>query len=98
MVLTQAFACATPTVASDIPGYGEVTGPETGIMVPPGEPDLLAAALVELLEDEPRRRALGARAREVAEERYAWNRIAARLLDVYHGVIGAPLGHSVAVR
>jgi phosphatidylinositol alpha-mannosyltransferase len=34
MVLTQAFACATPVVASDIPGYREVTGPETGSPTP----------------------------------------------------------------
>ena len=29
MVLTRAFACATPVVASDIPGYREVMTPET---------------------------------------------------------------------
>lgn len=98
MVLTQAFACATPVVCSDIPGYREVAGPETGILVPPGEPDALAAALVELLGDESRRRALGERAREVAEEQYAWERIAERLLDVYHRVISAPLAQAVAAR
>ena len=98
MVLTQAFACATPVVASDIPGYREVAGPETGIMVPPGEPEPLAAALVDLLEDEPRRRALGERGREIAEERYAWEQIAGRLVNVYHRVIGAPLAQAVATR
>ena len=31
MVLTRAFACALPVVASDIPGYREVTTPETSV-------------------------------------------------------------------
>ena len=82
MVLTRAFACATPVVASDIEGYRGVAGEETGILVPPGEFEALAAALVELLEDEPRRRRLGEAGRAVAEQ-YSWKRIAARLVAIY---------------
>ena len=55
MVLTRAFGCATPVVASDIEGYRDVAGPENGMLVPPGEPRALAEAVVALLEDEPRR-------------------------------------------
>jgi phosphatidyl-myo-inositol alpha-mannosyltransferase len=83
MVLTRAFACALPVVASDIPGYREVTTRETSLTVPPGDPAALAQALVALLEDEPRRRALGAAARELARERYGWDQIARRLLGIY---------------
>lgn len=83
MVLTRAFACATPAVASDIPGYAAVATPETAVLVPPGEPDALAGALVELLEDEDRRRSLGAAARTLAQERYSWDDIALRLERIY---------------
>jgi len=96
MVLTQAFATSTPVVCSDIPGFREVAGPETGILVPPGDEAALAAALVELLEDEPRRRALGERGRAVAEERYGWDRIASRLVEIYGSLIGAPVAQKVA--
>jgi phosphatidylinositol alpha-mannosyltransferase len=89
MVLTRAFGCAVPVVASDIEGYRDVAGPETGILVPPGDPDALSAALIELLEDEDRRRALGTAAREIAQERYAWTRIAGRLLEIYEGITPA---------
>lgn len=94
MVVAEAFACATPVVASDIPGYQEVASEHTGILVPPGSADALAAALVELLEDEPRRQALGLHAREIATTRYSWDRIARRLDDIYrdlvHGAAAAP--------
>jgi phosphatidyl-myo-inositol alpha-mannosyltransferase len=90
MVLTEAFACATPVVASDIAGYRDVMTPETGLVVPPGDPHPLTQALVTLLEDEPRRRSLGASARELARERYAWSDIATRLTGIYELVAGLP--------
>jgi phosphatidyl-myo-inositol alpha-mannosyltransferase len=83
MVLTRAFACALPVVASDIPGYRQVTTRKTSLTVPRGDPAALAQALVALLEDEPRRRALGAAARELAQERYGWDRVARQLLGIY---------------
>ena len=83
MVLTRAMACATPVVASDIPGYRAVLEEGTGDLVPAGDRAALAGALVSLLEDEERRRTLGARGREVALARYSWDTIAARLSDIY---------------
>lgn len=91
MVLTEAFANGTPVVASAIEGYTEVAGPDTGILVEPGNEQALADGLVALLEDEPRRRALGERARLLAEERYSWRRIAERLVQIYDSLPGAPI-------
>jgi phosphatidyl-myo-inositol alpha-mannosyltransferase len=88
MVLTRAFACATPVVASDIAGYRDVMTPEAGVLVPSGDPAALARAVVELLDDEPRRQALGAAARELARERYSWDDIARRLVEIYELVSG----------
>src|SRR4029453_9794755 len=88
MVLTRAFACATPVVASDIPGYRDVMTDEAGVMVPPGEPSALADAIVALLGDEQRRRILGANARLVAQEHYSWDQIARRLVRLYERALG----------
>jgi phosphatidyl-myo-inositol alpha-mannosyltransferase len=98
MVLTRAFACATPAVASDIDGYRDVMTPRTGITVPPGDVDALSRGLVELLNDESRREELGREARRVAGENYAWDDIARRLLDVYEAALGARRGPAVAAR
>ncbi|HET7045731.1 MAG TPA: glycosyltransferase family 4 protein [Gaiellaceae bacterium] len=83
MVLTRAFACATPAVASDIPGYAAVATPETAVLVPPGETEPLVEAVAGLLADEERRRSLGAAARELACARYSWDDVAHRLEAIY---------------
>jgi phosphatidylinositol alpha-mannosyltransferase len=88
MVLTRAFACATPVVASDIVGYREVITPETAISVPPEDPAALADAVSELLADEPRRIEMGAAARELAVAEYGWPDIARRLEEIYERVLG----------
>jgi phosphatidyl-myo-inositol alpha-mannosyltransferase len=87
MVLTEAFACATPVVASDIPGYRDVMTPETGVLVPPDDPRVLAQAIASLLADEPRRLELGAGARRRARA-YSWDDIGRRLLAIYELVAG----------
>ncbi len=89
MVLTRAFACATPVVASDIPGYREIVTPETGALAPPGDPVALAEAVQALLADEPAREERGRAARERAEREYAWPLLARRLADCYERVLAA---------
>jgi phosphatidylinositol alpha-mannosyltransferase len=88
MVLTRAFACATPVVASDIEGYREVVTPETAVSVPPGDAGALVGAVEALLADEPRRAAMGAAARRRAEEHFAWADIARRLEEIYERLVG----------
>jgi phosphatidyl-myo-inositol alpha-mannosyltransferase len=89
MVLTRAFACALPVVASDIPGYRDVMTSETGVSVTPGDPASLVQGVAAVLEDEERRVAAGRAAREHAQERYAWESIAERLLGIYELATGA---------
>jgi phosphatidylinositol alpha-mannosyltransferase len=89
MVITRAFACATPVVASDIPGYREIVTPETGALVPPGDPSALADTIAALLADEPARAERGRAARERAANEYAWPLVARRLADCYERVLAA---------
>jgi phosphatidylinositol alpha-mannosyltransferase len=86
MVLTRAFACATPVLASDIDGYREVMTETAGVSFPAGDVAALTDAVVDLLENEPRRAALGAGARQIAIERYSWHDIGRRLAEIYERV------------
>jgi phosphatidyl-myo-inositol alpha-mannosyltransferase len=83
IVLVRPLACATPVVASDIPGYRETMRPESCVSFPPGDVDALAESVIGLLADEPRRRAMGAAGRAYAETQFAWDAIARRLVDIY---------------
>jgi phosphatidylinositol alpha-mannosyltransferase len=83
LVLAEAFACATPSVASDIPGYAAVAIPEASRLVPPNDPDALAGAVIDVLSDEPRRVEMGRAARAHALANYAWDDIARRLEATY---------------
>jgi glycosyltransferase involved in cell wall biosynthesis len=61
--IAEALACQTPVVAAEAGAVAEVTGPG-GLLVPPREPDALASAVNELLQDTVRRKELGRLGRE----------------------------------
>jgi phosphatidyl-myo-inositol alpha-mannosyltransferase len=87
MVLTEAFAAATPVLASDIPGYRDVVRDGSdGQLLPAGDPLALAEALRRLALDERMRRRMAAAARERAE-RFAWPHVAAEVLDCYEQAV-----------
>jgi phosphatidyl-myo-inositol alpha-mannosyltransferase len=86
MVLTRAFACGLPVVASDIPGYREVLTPEAAVAVASNDQDALVEAVCEIVEDEERRERMGEAARALAVDSYAWPTIAKRLERVYASV------------
>jgi phosphatidylinositol alpha-mannosyltransferase len=86
MVLVEAFATATPVVASDIPGFADVATADAAVLVPPGDERALADAICDLLADEDRRVAMGRAGRELAQ-RYSWDGIAERLESIYERAV-----------
>lgn len=88
----EAGLSGTPTVAYAACGLTDaVIDGVTGVLVAP-EPNALAAALADLIADEPRRRRLGAYARIAFESRFSHAAAAIRLHDVFvgHGLLAAP--------
>jgi phosphatidylinositol alpha-mannosyltransferase len=87
MILTEAFAAATPVLASDIPGYRDVVRDGVdGRLVAPGDPLVLAEELRRFALDSARRERMALAARERAE-RFAWPHVAAEVLDTYEDAI-----------
>jgi phosphatidylinositol alpha-mannosyltransferase len=95
MVLTEACACGTPAIASDISGYRDVLTEGSGLLIPPDDAPVLAEAVVSLLADEPRRLALAAGAQRRARD-FSWDEIGRRLLDVYERIGGSERAAALA--
>jgi starch synthase len=84
IVNLEAMACGTAVVGSRTGGIPEVVADgETGLLVPAGEPEPLAAALNTLLSDPDRAAAMGQAGRKRAVAEFGWPAIAAQTADLY---------------
>lgn len=82
----EAMACGTPVVATSAGGLPEVVG-EAGVLVPPGNPDRLADAVLGLLDDPRRRAELAHQGRRRVERRFQWERTARLTESVYRKML-----------
>ena len=86
IILAEAMGSGTPVVASDIPGYRAVAG-EAARLVPPGDGEALASAIIDLLLSLPtleRMREAGlARSRN-----FAWEAVVPRVEEAYEEALG----------
>lgn len=79
----EAMASGLPVVVTPNTGAEDlVTHGHEGLIVPPGEPEALRRALLELYEDEPKRRAMGEAAASTARA-WTWEAYGDRVVDVY---------------
>ncbi|WP_420569038.1 glycosyltransferase family 4 protein [Thalassovita sp.] len=78
----EAMALSRPVIASTAGGLPEVLG-GAGVLVPPRDPQALAAAINDLLSDPDRRQTLGQAARQRAQTHFSASAIAGKLLEYY---------------
>ena len=88
IVPLEAMACGRPVVGSAVGGLLDTVVPGVcGELVPPRRPDLLAAALRDLLDDPARRATYGEEGVRRVRARYGWDRVCAETEQVYAGVL-----------
>jgi glycosyltransferase involved in cell wall biosynthesis len=82
--LVEAMALGKAVVATSVGGvpYVVVEG-ETGLLVPPSDPDALAAAIITLLKDPERCRMMGEAGRRRAYEEFSLTVMEARIVSLY---------------
>lgn len=89
LVIPEGMLAGVPIVAADVGSVGEaVADGATGLLVPPEDHEALADGLRTLLVDAARRRAMGARARELARARFTAPVMAAAFEGLYAEVAG----------
>lgn len=87
----EAMSCGTPVVASRAGALPEVVGDdgECAVLVEPGDPEALAAAMRELFSSPDARARLGAAGRQRALDRYSWTSVAEATVAAYTEAIDA---------
>jgi starch synthase len=87
IVLLEAASLGTPVVASRVGGIPEIVEDgRTGVLVPPEDPGVLAAAIHALLRDPDRARRHAAALRDVAESRFTWHQAAESYVALFRPV------------
>lgn len=83
LAMLDAMGSGKPVIATDISGNRDlIHDHQNGLLVPPGDPAVIAKAVTEVLDHQMLQEKLGNNARMVAE-RYSWQSVAKQYMAVY---------------
>jgi glycosyltransferase involved in cell wall biosynthesis len=86
--ILEAAACARPIVTTDVPGCRAfVQNGLNGLVIPAGDPEALAQALMVLAGDPDRLASMGAAARERVSGFYTEDAVSAAVTDIYRRLL-----------
>ncbi len=85
----EAMSSRLPVVSTTAGALPEVVGDDgdAGLLIPPADPGALAAALRQLLNDEPLRRGMGERGRKRVVDNFSWRQAARKTVGVYEELV-----------
>ena len=90
VVLIEAMGYGKPVIASGVGGILDiVTDNDTGLLVPPGDPAALAAAIRKAMDAPDELAAIAERGNAFAAEAFGWDAIVSRLSAVYESAVAA---------
>jgi len=84
----EAMACERPVIGSAVGGLTlTIQDQVTGLLVPPRDPEALAAQLYHLLTQPALRVTMGQAARQRVEHEFTWERVALRIVALYQSLM-----------
>jgi len=97
LAVLEAMACGKPVVATPVGGVARaVVEGKTGLLVPPGKPGRLAAAISRLLQDPVEAARMGAEGRRRVESRYSLDQFTRSIESLYDALLGRTQDRSTA--
>ena len=85
--VVEAMACGKPIIASEVGGIPDMLGEEAGILIPPGDMNALAAAMLRLAKDAELRHAMGQAARARYQKLFSPTAVVPLMLETYRRVM-----------
>jgi glycosyltransferase involved in cell wall biosynthesis len=86
--LLEAMALGIPVVATDVGGNREVVSPgESGLLVPPGDAEALAKAIIMLLENPRLAKSMGEQARQRVITEFSLERMVSQYQSLYEDTL-----------
>ncbi len=87
----EAAACSRAVIASNVGGVPEVVmDGVTGRLVPPENPQRLAAAIMELANNTDKQKEMGRAGRDLVKRRYLWGKSLDMMCRLYEKLLGDP--------
>lgn len=86
MVLLESYASGVPVIASDLPGVRSVAE-EAGLVFTPGDSEALAESIIGYFNEKTDRQVWSDKARQVAENKFSWSVIIAKLNNFYQQLV-----------
>jgi len=85
----EAMAAGKPVVATAVDGaVDQVLPGETGLLVPPGDADALASALLALARDPRKAQEMGIKGRERVRREFSLGRMTDAYIELYRRLLG----------
>ena len=94
--LLEAMASGLPIVSTSSGGTPYIVPKDGGRLVPSGEINALADALIEILGSPALQQSMGHTNRRVAMEQFAWDKVIDRLEEIYFAVSNGVIGRSAS--
>ncbi len=88
LILHEALRAGRPIVATDVGGVRDLTGPDAALLVAPGDPAALAAAVLRVLDDQDLAKGLGSAAARRAAALPTESDAIKAVLELYEGLMG----------
>jgi glycosyltransferase involved in cell wall biosynthesis len=87
--ILEAMACGLPIIATNVGGIPDVVvHGKNGLLIPPGDSNAIAAAIIRLKTDSQLRERMGTLNRKCVEKFYSWDRISEKFIELYQQVVG----------
>jgi len=88
LVVVEAMGCGCPVIAGDLPAiHDSITHEESGLLVPPGNPEVLADTILRALNDPDLCFGLAREGQKKAMEQFDWEIIAEKYAGLYFKII-----------